>query len=98
MLVVVMERFKGEDGNRMHIFPLVNITSSGIMIHLWLERLVALIKEEGKNNFPDLCDMEGYMLSAAAIESVLHTILEEIQIHRYRNEAPFVTKRPNAPG
>ena len=93
-----MQIFKGGNGNIMNITPLVNVTLSGISIRIWLERLIVLLKEEGKTNCPDFCDMEGYMLSAAAIESVLHTILEEIQIHRYRNEAPFVTKRPNAPG
>ena len=67
VLVAVMGRFKGEDINIMHLFPLVNVTSSGIRIRMWLERLVSLLKEEGNNNFPAFCDVEGYMLSAAAI-------------------------------
>ena len=46
MLVSVMGRFKGENDNRMHLLPLVNVTSSGIRIHMWLEKLVALLKEE----------------------------------------------------
>ena len=45
VLMTVMGRFKGEDGNRMHLFPLANVTSSGIRIHMWLERLVALLNK-----------------------------------------------------
>ena len=85
MLVAVMGRFKGEDGDRMHFLPLANVTSLGIRIRIWLERLVALLKKEGNNNCPALCDMEGNMLSATATNIVYHPILENIQIHRDRN-------------
>ena len=80
-----MGRFKVEDGNRTHLLPLVNVTSLGIRIHIRLERLVALLKEEGGTNCPALCDMEGYMLSVATIEILFHPILEEILIHKDRN-------------
>ena len=33
------------DMGRLHLIPLVNVTSSGIWNHIWLERLVALLKE-----------------------------------------------------
>ena len=46
MLVAVMGIFKGEDGDIINILPLANATSSGISIRMWLERLVALLKEE----------------------------------------------------
>ena len=72
VLVEVMGRFKREDGDRMHITPLENVTSSGIRIGMWLERLVDLLEKEGNTNCPAFCDMEGYMLSAAAIESMFH--------------------------
>ena len=52
---------------------------------MWLERLLALLKEKGKTNSPAFCDMEGYMLSTADIESAFHPIMAEIQIHRDRN-------------
>ena len=78
MLVAVMGIFKVEDGDKMHILILVNITLLGIRIRMWLERFVALLKREGKTNCPSFCDMEGYMLSSADIDSVFQTILEEI--------------------
>ena len=52
VLVAVMGRFKVEDGERMHLLPLENVTLSGIIIHMWLQRLVYLLKKEGKTNCP----------------------------------------------
>ena len=85
MLVSVMGIFKGDNGYRMNLLHLVNVTSSCISIRMWFYRLLSLLKEEGKTNCPVFCDMEGYILYAAAIESVFHPILEEIHIHRDRN-------------
>ena len=62
---------------------------------MWLQRLLALLKEEWENNCPAFCDMEGYMLSAAAMESVLYPIPEEIQIHRDRNLADSIPRGMN---
>ena len=45
VLVAVMGIFKGEDCNRMHLLPFVNLTLSGIRIHMFLYRLIALLKE-----------------------------------------------------
>ena len=44
---------------------------------------------------PAFCDMEGYMLSTAAIESLFHQILEEIQIYRDRNLAESIRRGLN---
>ena len=95
LLVTVMGRFKGEDGDRIYLLPLVNLTSSGIRIRMWLERLVALFKEEGKTNSPDLCDIEGCMLSTAAVEIKFHQVLEDIQIHWDINLSDSITRGLN---
>ena len=64
LILSVMGIFKGEDRDHMHLLPLINVTQPGIRIRLWLERLVALLKAEGRTNFPAFCDEEGYMLSS----------------------------------
>ena len=79
VIVAALGRFKSEDGDRLHVFPLVNETGSGIRIRIWLERLAALLKSEKKTNCPAFCDEEGYQLSAGDIERVFHPILEELQ-------------------
>ena len=82
MLMAVMGIFKGEYGKRMHILPLVNVTLSGMKIHIWFDRLLALRKEEENTNCPAFYDMAVYMFSASAIESVFHPNLGYINIHR----------------
>ena len=56
VILSVMRIFKGKYGNRMNLIPLINVTQSGIRIRFWLERLVDLLKAEGKTNYPALCD------------------------------------------
>ena len=56
VLISLLGRFKSEDGDRMHVFPLANVTRSGIRIHIWLERLVKLLRDEGKSSCPAFYD------------------------------------------
>ena len=58
MLVTVMGRLKGENSNIIYLLPSLNVNSLGIRIRMWLDRLVALLKEERKTNCPAFCDME----------------------------------------
>ena len=79
VIVPLLGRFKGEEGDRMHVIPLVNETRSGIRIRIWIERLVRLLKQERKSNCPAFCDEDGYLLRATDLEGVIHPILKEMQ-------------------
>ena len=59
VVISLMGRFKGEDGDRMHVVSLANVTKSGIRIRAWLERVVSILKEEGLTECPAFCDTEG---------------------------------------
>ena len=79
VLISLLGRFKSEDGDRMHVFPLANITRSGIRIRVWLERLVSLLRTEGKTGCPAFCDKNGYLLTLADLEATMHPLLEVLQ-------------------
>ena len=79
VVICLLGRFKGEEGDRMHVFPLSSVTRSGIRIRLWLERLVRLLRTEGKTGCPAFCDEDGYQLAAADLEAVMHPILRKLQ-------------------
>ena len=79
VIVCLLGRFKGEEGDRMHVFPLASVTRSGIRIRLWLERLVRLLRVEGKTDCPAFCDEEGFQLTTADLEAVMHPILRKLQ-------------------
>ena len=80
VVVSLMGRFKGEDGDRMHVVSLANATRSGIRIRAWLERVVGVLKKEALQNCPAFCDKDGFMLSSSDIEAVFHPILTDIQM------------------
>ena len=79
VLVSLLGRFKGEQGSRMHVFPLSDRTSSGIRIRLWLERVVKILEDERKRNCPAFCDGEGYQLTERMVEEVIHPVLQDMQ-------------------
>ncbi len=60
VLIPLLGWFKGKGGDRMHVFPIVNWTRSGILVRLWVERLVATLRQENQSNCLAFCDDEGY--------------------------------------
>jgi hypothetical protein len=69
VVISLSGRFKGEQGMRMHTFPLNECTRSGIRIRLWLERVVKVLLDERKENYPAFCDGdEGYQLTVRRVE------------------------------
>ena len=92
VIVSVMEIFKVEYGDRMNLLPLINVSQSGIRILFWLERLVNLLKAEGRNNLLQFYNKEGNMLSAISIESEFHPILGKIKEHRDKSLTDSIPK------
>ena len=79
VLVPVIGFFKGESGERMHVFSIANNNKSGTRPRIWLERVVKILRAERKVNCPAFCDVEGYMLGSDDIEAVMHPILRNLQ-------------------
>jgi len=62
----LMGRFKNEVGKRIVMRFLVGTTASGIPIRKWIDRLVAVLRSEGKDKGglgPAFCSQSGYVLS-----------------------------------
>ena len=79
VIVCLLGRFKNEDGDRMHCFPIASTTKSSIKVRFWLEQVVKILRSKGKEDCPAFCNSEGYLLSEAFVESVFHRILKELQ-------------------
>ena len=71
--------FKGENGERMHVFSLANQNASGVRVRIWLERIVAILQKEKKRGCPAFCDEEGYILLSENVEEIMHPILEALR-------------------
>ena len=79
VVIALLGFFKGESGERMHVFSAANTTRSGVRVRRWLERVVAILRSEKKRGGPAFCDQEGYILNSHQIEEVIHPILEDLQ-------------------
>ena len=79
VVVALLGFFKAETGERMHVFSLANTTRSGVRVRVWLERVVRILRTEGKKECPAFCDEEGFILSHQQVEEVLHPIIELLQ-------------------
>ena len=82
VLIPLMGRFKNEIGERNVLLVLVAVTSSGIQIRKWLDRLAMILRLEGRDvgdPSPAICDEHGYVLSTKVLERELHGLLKILQ-------------------
>ena len=84
ILFPLMGWFKGETGEHNLIFYLANVSNSRIPNRRWLERLVRLLRLEGRHREagPAFCDPEGFVLSSSALNNELHHVLSNLQMSR----------------
>ena len=85
VLVPLMGRFKGENGERNVLLALSSVTDNGkIPIRRWIERLVATLMHEDKHRTvgPALCHQSGYVLHQSDLNKELWSMLQLIQISR----------------
>jgi hypothetical protein len=82
LIIPLLGQVKGEHHARAHLLPCGFVTSSGIQVRLWLQRLVQLRTQEGRRTKgPAICDSDGMQLSTRILNArfvkCLCDILEE---------------------
>ena len=84
VLIPLMGRFKGETGERNLLLPFASVTSSGIEVRLWNERLSKLLVEEGKDKEvgPAFCREDGTVSRSWDINGELTSALNRVQVLR----------------
>jgi len=78
LIIPLLGQVKGEHHARAHLLPCVFITSSGIQVQLWLQRLVQLRTREGRKKGPAICDAEGMQLPTRVLNALFVECLCEI--------------------
>lgn len=68
VIIPLLGRFKNEIGARYHLTLLAAVTASGINVHLWVSRLVALRDFDHHTHSPAFCSPQGKLLQASDIE------------------------------
>ena len=82
--VPLMGRFKGETGERNVLLGLCSKTKHALEIRVWVERLVLVLRGEGKDKRigPAICEMDGFVMRRARINQLLHEMLLKVQRER----------------
>ena len=76
VVIPLLGRFKNEDGEKWHVMVSASVTDSKFQVRSWVEKLVDVLKEEGRGLGPAFCDSEGEMLSYSWIDE---KFVEEVQ-------------------
>jgi hypothetical protein len=69
---------KGETHDRSHLFPCVNVTSSGVRVRRSVVRLLELKQRSNITQGPAITDENGALFDTKAIDDCLHEVLKEI--------------------
>ena len=74
VIVPLMGRFKGENGERNLMFLLANRAKGGIDMRRWLERLSGVLIDENHHQSagPAFCDRLGFVYDRGVLNGELH--------------------------
>jgi hypothetical protein len=61
----LLGRFKGEEGERLHLLLLTETSNSGFDFRGWLERLAHVLEYKGQDHGPAFCDKVGMLAESA---------------------------------
>ena len=80
VLIPLLGRFKGEEGERWHLMMSVSTTASGFQVRKWIERLVMLLQFENHTVGPAFCKPDGKSYIPAEVDEEFQTQLEKVQL------------------
>lgn len=83
VVVPLLGRFKGEEHFRQHLLISASETASGLQPRLWLEALVGLHHQQGRDSGPAICDKEGFVMKQSVMNAAFLSCLEAV-----REDAP----------
>ena len=85
--------WKGENGERFHVIPIVSISRSGIEFRWWLEQLLISLSKEGnlQKGGPAFCNSEGTLIRASRLEGIIIDTMIQIQDDQ-SGDSPFPKK------
>lgn len=75
VIVALLGKIKGESGDRAHLLPSVELTSSGIGVRASLERLIATKQLKGFVDGPAISDESGRALTTRDVDALMHEVL-----------------------
>lgn len=84
VVMPLLGRFKNEDGEGWHLMVSVSVTESGLEVRKWLERLVLILRSEGKKEGPAFCNVNGSIINYWKMNDNFVSELQRVQ-NQYPN-------------
>ena len=79
VVIPLLGRFKNEDGEKWHVMVSANATGSGILVRLWIERLVEVLRLEERGMGPAFCKSNGDMIDYWNMNNAFVKEVETVQ-------------------
>ena len=79
VVVPLLGRFKGEEHFRQHLLMSASKTASGLEPRKWLEALVGLHHQQGRDRGPAICDDEGFVVKQSMMNTAFLSCLEAVK-------------------
>ena len=77
-VVPLLGRVKGESHTRQHLLTSVNVTSSGIQVKAWVQRILAVHRLNRRSKGPAFINIDGLQASTADMNDLFLEALAEI--------------------
>ena len=78
-MLCLLGKFKGETGIGHHLIALANKTVSGLQPHWWIEKLVPVCAQEGRDNGPAFATPDGELALSVDYDSMFRRYLLRVQ-------------------
>ncbi len=79
VMLCLLGKFKGETGIGHHLIALANKTVSGLQPHWWIEKLVPVCAQEGRDNGPAFATPDGELALSVDYDSMFRRYLLRVQ-------------------
>lgn len=79
VVICLLGEFKAETGTDYHMMNVANVTTSGLEVRWWVEKLVDVCKKEGRTSGPAFVDSRGRIASSLDYDATFREVAIEVQ-------------------
>jgi hypothetical protein len=79
VVICLFGKFKAETGTDYHMMNVANVTTSGLMVRWWVEKLVEVCKNEGRTMGQAFADARGRIGSSLDYDATFREAAREVQ-------------------
>ncbi|KAK1734216.1 hypothetical protein QTG54_014983 [Skeletonema marinoi] len=79
VVITLLGAFKAENGSDYHMINVANVTTSGLQVRWWVEKLVSVCESEGRFRGPAFAGPDGKLESSLDYDATFREVAKEVQ-------------------